>query len=233
MVIFPLSSTNAIASHLIPSAVSDSTPRDRIFELYTTIRERDVLTSEHSRRVAIYAQRLARWLGYSRAEAQQYALLGRIHDIGKVWITDAILNKQTPLTPGEYSMIRNHAANGAGIVHGYDLSDFFVTGVQSHHEEYDGTGYPDRLVGTDIPEPARLIAIVDAFDVITSDRPYKQAASVNDAITEITAQSGIHFDPEFVSAFVTMLRHYPHFLVEARICVVPHHAAWHEIATNF
>jgi putative nucleotidyltransferase with HDIG domain len=233
VVALPSSMVSRIDSHLTPELVSKSREYDRIAAIYATIRERDIPTAEHSRRVAIYAHRLARALGFSREAARPYDRLGRIHDVGKAWITETILNKRGPLTPEEIAVVRAHASNGARIVAGYDLPDFYVQGVHSHHEAYNGSGYPDQISGDDIPLAARVIAIADAFDVITSDRPYKTAATLDVAMAELKSGAGKQFDPVFVQVFAEVALHYPQFIVPARLCVLPTNTARHKIASGF
>jgi putative nucleotidyltransferase with HDIG domain len=222
-----------IDSHLTPELVSDTSMRDRIFSIVTSIRERDVVTSEHSRRVAIYLQRMARALGFSRELAQQYALLGLLHDAGKAWISDDILNKTGSLTPEELNIIRAHATNGAMIVAGYDVPDFFIEGVYHHHEAYNGSGYPDHLIGDAIPLSSRMVAIADTFDVITSDRPYRVAASLDAALAEIESKINIQFDGQLAHVFIALARKFPHFLVPARLCVIPQNSVRVQVTTGF
>ncbi len=228
-----------IDSHLTPAEVSATSERDRLFALVNVIRERDVLTAEHSRRVATYAQRLARALGHDRAQAHDFGLLGLIHDVGKVWITDGILKKTGPLTQDEYRAIQQHAPSGGSIVSGYDLPAWLAQGVRHHHEAHDGSGYPDGLAGDAIPYAARIIAVVDAFDVITSDRPYKQAVAFDIALDAIARDAGTKLDPLIARSFVEMAAHWPqpHFVVPPRLCIVASRtnadAAWVQIATGF
>lgn len=213
----------------------DETANERISLLIRAIRERDILTFEHSRRVAIYARRLARALGYTHAEARRFALLGLIHDVGKMWMGD-ILKKTTALTPEEYNRIKDHAFIGYKLALGYDLPHFYADAIHHHHEMYDGNGYPERLSGEEIPSASRLIAVVDAFDVITSARPYKMAESLEEALVEIEDDAGKHFDPLLAATFITVAKRHPSFLVPPRICVVPwgeKSNAWYQIVTGF
>jgi HD-GYP domain-containing protein (c-di-GMP phosphodiesterase class II) len=221
-------------SHLLPESVSGFSARERLFNVVQVVRERDILTFEHSRRVAIYARRLARALGHTGDDAQQYALLGLVHDAGKIMIGEAILNKCGALTPAEIDEIRQHATIGALLIAGYDLPEFFTPAVRHHHEAYNGSGYPKHLCGDAIPEAARLIAIVDAFDVITSARPYKVAeTSLTVALDTIAADAGRQFDPEMARVFVDVARQRPHFIVPARLCAVKTGTARDQIATDF
>lgn len=224
-------------SHILPAQVSNLDDRQRIFAIVETVRQRDILTYEHARRVAIYAQRLARRLGAARAEAERFALAGQIHDAGKSWIADAILKKTGTLNAEEFDIIRAHTIIGERIADAYDLPEFFTQAVRHHHENYDGSGYPDGLSGIAIPFVARVLAVADAFDVITSERPYKQAATMDDALAEITRMAGSQFDPALAGVFADLAREHERFVVPARICAVPwnpqHAGAWYQIATEF
>jgi putative nucleotidyltransferase with HDIG domain len=243
VVVAPLPSFNSVPpgqrpdAHILPAHVSSLGERQRIFAIVATVRERDILTFEHSRRVAIYAQRLARRLGYSHPEAEHFALAGQLHDAGKSWITDAILKKSGGLDDDEYATVRAHTIIGERMAMAYDLPQFFTQAVRHHHENMDGSGYPDGLSGTAIPFVARLLAVVDAFDVITSERPYKDAATVEVACAEIARMAGHQFDPALAAAFIELANSHPKFVVPARICAVPwnpHQAGvWYQIATGF
>ncbi|MNY20091.1 Cyclic di-GMP phosphodiesterase response regulator RpfG [compost metagenome] len=130
-------------------------------------------------------------------------LAAPLHDIGKIGIADAILSKPGKLTPEEMAIMREHVTIGARILErgGSDLIRTAELIAQSHHEKWDGTGYPDRLSGTDIPIEARIVAIADVFDALCSERPYKPAWPIEKAYAEIVRCSGAHFDPQCVAAF--------------------------------
>ncbi len=243
MVLAPMPAFNSwpqherLDHHILPEHVSTLDDRQRIFAIVEAVRQRDILTFEHSRRVAIYAQRLARCLGYGRAEAEQFALAGQIHDAGKFWITDAILKKTGTLSDDEFATIRAHTIIGERLALAYDLPAFYTQAARHHHENFDGTGYPDALSGEQIPFVARLLAVVDAFDVITSERPYKEPATIAVALAELERMAGTQFDPALARAFIDLTGGQEAFIVPARICVVqwnPEHAgAWYRIATEF
>ena len=217
------SSYYSLASHrgqyMPPEAVSQSTVHERAFALIRSLSERDAITYEHSRRVATYAYKLARTLGMPKTEARHYLLLGLLHDIGKMWVGE-ILTRDGMLTDEEYARIKTHATIGERMIQVYDLPAFYAEGVRHHHEAYDGRGYPDGLSGDAIPFAARIITIVDAFDVITSDRPYKMAATAAEAIAEITHHAGQQFDPALVAALANRLEQDPRFVIPQRICPV-------------
>jgi HD-GYP domain-containing protein (c-di-GMP phosphodiesterase class II) len=224
-------------NHIRPAQVSQLDDRQRIFAIVETVRQRDILTFEHSRRVAIYAQRLARRLGCGRDEAEHFALAGQIHDAGKSWITDGILKKTGALSDDEFATIRAHTIIGERMAAAYDLPAFFTQAVRHHHENFDGTGYPDGLSGDAIPFVARVLAVVDAFDVITSERPYKEPAKIAVALNELERMAGTQFDPEIARAFIDITGGQETFIVPARICAVPWNpqqsGVWYRIATEF
>ncbi len=224
---------------ILPGEVSGQNERQRILAIFETVRQRDILTAEHSRRVGIYAQRLARQLGHHRAEIAAFGLAGRIHDAGKSWMPNDILKKTGELSSEETAFIRGHTTIGERIAIAYDLPQFYLDAIRNHHEWFDGSGYPDKLAGTQIPFVARLLAVVDAFDVITSDRPYRSAAECAHAVDEIRRAMGRQFDPEIAEAFIAMVNHQEpaDFLVAARLCPVPwdpaRSGAWYQIVTTY
>jgi cyclic di-GMP phosphodiesterase len=165
---------------------------------------RDFETAGHSDRVVAYSLRLGRELGLSHKELialEQGALL---HDIGKIGVRDSILLKSGALTEPEWEEMREHINYGLRIISGIDFLSGASPVVGEHHEKYDGSGYPAGLQGTMIHINARIFAVADAFDAITSDRPYRKAASYDAAREEIVANSGQHFDPEVVKAFLAV-----------------------------
>ena len=167
----------------------------------------DVRASEmsgHSVRVGRYAVALASRLGYDETSLARLAHASWLHDIGKLGIPDAILNKPGPLTAAEAAIMRSHVQIGYELVLQVPSLAPAAELVLAHQERYDGTGYPDGLAGEAIPRDARVFAVADALDAMTSDRPYRQAMSWEEAGAEITAQSGRHFDPEVVDAFLAL-----------------------------
>ncbi len=199
-----------------------------IYELAESIRERDVITYTHCRRVAIYANRLARALGLSRRAARDVALAGLVHDLGKTWIQNDILMKDAPLSVDEREKMKRHPGIAARILQAYDVPDALVDAVLHHHEAYDGRGYPDGLAGDAIPNEARILTIADVFDVITSARPYKEPVSAATARERMLADSGTFFDPGYTAAFVALLDAREDFLLP-HMPVVPefdHAAEW-------
>ena len=146
---------------------------------------------------------VAKGLGLSDERCRMIYLAAPLHDVGKIAIADAILSKPGKLTPDEMAIMRQHVIIGARILEN-GSSDLIRTAeliALSHHERWDGTGYPDRLSGKDIPIEARIVAIADVFDALCSARPYKQAWPIAKARAEIVGLSGSHFDPACVAAF--------------------------------
>ena len=174
-----------------------------IWRLARAIEYRDGDTGEHVSRVALISRLIAQGIGLSAQRCRIIYLAAPLHDIGKIAIADAILSKPGKLTPEEMAIMREHVTIGARILEN-GSSDLIKTAeliAQSHHERWDGAGYPDRLSGTDIPVEARVVAIADVFDALCSERPYKKAWPIEKAYAEIIACSGTHFDPDCVAAF--------------------------------
>lgn len=174
-----------------------------IYRLARAIEYRDGDTGEHVSRVAQISQLIAEGIGLAPDRCRMIYLAAPLHDIGKIGIADAILSKPGKLTPEEMTIMREHVTIGARILE-RGSSDLIRTAeliAQSHHERWDGTGYPDRLSGTDIPVEARIVAIADVFDALCSERPYKKAWPIEKAYAEIIKSSGSHFDPACVTAF--------------------------------
>jgi putative nucleotidyltransferase with HDIG domain len=172
--------------------------------LATALEARDVETKGHSDRVVTYCIRLGAQLQLASPELVTLEHGALLHDIGKIGVPDAILLKRGALTEDEWKLMRRHVEYGAQIIRGID----FLTGasriVAQHHERYDGSGYPNRLEGELICQGARIFAVADAVDAITSDRPYRQARPFEEAAEELTRCTGSHFDPEIVKAFTTV-----------------------------
>ncbi|MBB5391029.1 putative two-component system response regulator [Herbaspirillum sp. SJZ102] len=168
---------------------------------------KDNETGMHVIRMSHYAKTLALRAGYGEAEAEELLHAAPMHDVGKIGIPDAILQKPGKLEPEEWFIMQQHARIGADII-GEHASGLLKTArliALYHHEKWDGSGYPNGLSGNDIPQAARIIAIADVFDALTSARPYKSAWSVDDALDLIRRESGRHFDPELVPLFIECL----------------------------
>lgn len=188
-----------------------------IHELARSVRERDELTYDHSRRVAIYANRLARHTGWGRSDARDLALAGLIHDLGKTWIKNAVLHKPSELSAVEREEMQRHPVIAARILQIYAAPEQMVATVLHHHEAYDGHGYPSGLVGEAIPLGARILSIADVFDALTSARPYRAAKSLEYTRDWIADHARTHFDPALVSAFVELLDQHSAFMIPPRV----------------
>ncbi len=168
------------------------------------IESRDAYTGGHVMRVTAYALALGQKLGLSEDEQAVLRLGGLLHDIGKVAIPDKILNKTDRLTDAERDVMQAHPAVGHAILGRIPHLDRSNEIVRSHHERWDGTGYPDRLAGSDIPFLARILAITDSFDAMTSDRPYRKCLSFDAAMAEIKKCAGTQFDPDLAEVFLSL-----------------------------
>lgn len=169
-----------------------------------SIDERDGCGRGHSRRVSLLATRLSEATGADEHVTAQAGLAGLLHDVGKSSIPSSILSKPGRLTDEEFSIVRHHPRLGYEMLREVPGLESILPGVLHHHERFDGNGYPNRLQGDDIPLIARILAITDAFDAMTSPRCYREACTCDDALTELKLQSGKQFDPALVSAFLNI-----------------------------
>jgi response regulator RpfG family c-di-GMP phosphodiesterase len=171
--------------------------------LVHALEAKDAYTSGHSARVSRYAVKTAVQLGYTAERLEQVRLGGELHDIGKIGTREDILHKPGPLTPEEFQHVKGHAALGERILAPFLTESPTVLGiVRSHHERLDGGGFPDGLSGDRIPREARIVAVVDAFDAMTTSRAYRSPRTPADALDELRRCAGTHFDPEAVEAFL-------------------------------
>jgi putative nucleotidyltransferase with HDIG domain len=171
--------------------------------LAMAIDAKDQITHGHIRRVQGYAAGLAKALGVTDArELRAIEAAALLHDMGKLAVPEHILNKPGKLTPAEYERMKTHSSVGAQILSAIDFPYPVVPIVRHHHENWDGTGYPDGLKGNDIPLGARIMAVVDCYDALTSDRPYRPALSDDEALAIIEARKGTMYDPQVTDAFV-------------------------------
>jgi len=170
--------------------------------LVHALEAKDAYTSGHSTRVARYAVKTAVQLGYTGDRLEHVRLGGELHDIGKIGTREAVLNKPGPLSPEEFEHIKEHTALGERILAPFLSESPIVLGiVRSHHERLDGHGFPDNLTGDTIPIEARIVAVVDAFDAMTTNRAYRPSRTPADALEELQRCTGAHFDPAVVDAF--------------------------------
>lgn len=173
--------------------------------LAAAVEARDPYTEKHSERMAEYAVDTARELGLSMSTAEIIRYAAILHDIGKIGIDDRILGKQSGLTPEEWAKIRKHPSIGKDILSQIDSLNKASELIYSHHERYDGKGYPGKFKGENIPIGARILAVIDAYDAITSKRPYRPAYSAKEAIDELKEKAGTQFDAKVVEAFLKVL----------------------------
>jgi putative nucleotidyltransferase with HDIG domain len=172
--------------------------------LVTALEFRELETTMHTRRVVLYSMALAQKMGLSDDQTQQLRRGALMHDIGKIGVPDAILNKPGPLSEDEWVQMRRHSSLGVDILEGIMFFQGAIDIVGASHEQYDGSGYPHGLKGEEIPLGARIFAVVDALDAITSDRPYRKAQSFDVALKEIKSKRGTQFDPKVVDAYLAI-----------------------------
>ena len=171
--------------------------------LAAAVEARDPYTGGHLERVTHYALAIARSLGWTGERITEAEMGAILHDIGKIGIHDAILRKAGPLTDEEWVHMRSHPVIGTQILRGISFLEPVIPYVRHHHERWDGKGYPDGLAGENIPIGGRLIAVADAFDAMTSSRPYRPALPVDAALAELRSSTGRQLDPRIVEAFMS------------------------------
>jgi len=193
----------------------------RSFELYTRMRKmyldtirtlaaaidaKDPYTHGHSDRVSKLAVQLARKMDFVETEIEYVEYAAILHDIGKIGIEDQILGKKDKLTDREYERIKEHPVIGAGIIESIEFLRGCSKTVMHHHERFDGKGYPAGLKGEEIPKLARLLGIVDAYDAMNSNRPYRIKLSAQNILSELENEAGKQFDPNMVKVFISLVK---------------------------
>ena len=173
--------------------------------LAKTVDAKDSYTNGHSERVADYSREIAKRYGYDEDRQEEIYMMGLLHDVGKIGVPDQVINKPARLTDEEFSMIKQHPAKGAEILKTVSEMPKLVTGARWHHERFDGKGYPDGLKGEDIPEEARIIAVADAYDAMTSTRSYRALLAQDIVKGEIEKGMGTQFDPKFAKIMIEMI----------------------------
>ena len=170
--------------------------------MVATIDAKDGYTHRHSERVSATAVALARELGLGADELRAVRLSGLLHDVGKIGVAESILNKPGRLTEREFNEMKHHTTHGERILRHIQNPSFqsILPGVRSHHERWDGSGYPDQLAGADIPLLERLIAVADTLDALSSDRVYRRGSTLEETVTYIAERAGQWFDPDVVHA---------------------------------
>ncbi len=173
--------------------------------LATAIDAKDSYTNGHSTRVATYAKMIASRAGYSKDDQDEIYMMGLLHDVGKIGVPDEVINKPDKLTPEEFELIKKHPVIGSEILNTIKDRPKLATGARWHHERYDGKGYPDGIAGKEIPEEARIIAVADAYDAMTSRRRYREILPQDKVREEIVNGTGTQFDPGFAKIMLSMI----------------------------
>ena len=173
--------------------------------LASAIDAKDSYTNGHSMRVANYSVMLAKCSGKTEDECEKIRIIALLHDVGKIGVPDAVINKEGKLTDEEFKMIKEHPTIGFDILSKIKISPQLSVGAHYHHEKYDGSGYPDGLKGDNIPEVARLIAVADAYDAMTSKRSYRDALPQEYVRTELVKGIGTQFDPTYAWLMIGLI----------------------------
>lgn len=174
--------------------------------LASTLEEKDPYTSGHSERVCYYSDFICKRLSFEPKDRTELQIASYLHDIGKIGISNRFINKKGTLSSTDWAIIKQHSNKSIELLAPLKLSSNILSFIQHHHEHYDGTGYPDGLAGEQIPIGARIIAISDAYDSMTSNRPYRKPLSNEEAKTELTQCSGKQFDPKLITIFLDVLK---------------------------
>jgi diguanylate cyclase (GGDEF)-like protein/PAS domain S-box-containing protein len=186
---------------------SRSTKSKIVKSLVDTLSEKSNETKEHSERMSKLAKGFGSFLGLNNSQLQRLSLLGTLHDIGMITIPESILNKPDKLTEAEWKIVKKHPETGYQITSASEEFKIIADDILAHHERWDGSGYPQELKGVDIPYLARIITIVDAYDVMTHDTSYKSAVSKEDALQEIKKCAESQFDPDLAEEFIDFIKH--------------------------
>ncbi len=199
-----------LQSNLSHEVVRKTQENEKLFihvvsALAQAIDAKDTYTSGHSNRVANYSKEIAARHGYNDTRQREIYMMGMLHDVGKIGVPDTVINKPARLTDDEYETIKNHPVLGARILGSIKEMPQLAYGARWHHERIDGRGYPDGLVGDDIPEEARIIAVADAYDAMTSFRSYRDPMPQEKVREEIQKGMGTQFDPTFAKIMIEMI----------------------------
>lgn len=178
---------------------------ETIIAIAKAVDAKDERTSQHSQRVSQYSEMIARELGFSEKECENLRRAALMHDIGKIGIPDAILNKPARLTDDEYAVMKSHVTRGSEILKDFTMIEHVVEGARFHHERYDGKGYPDGLKGEEIPLYGRIIGVADAFDAMTANRVYRKQMDFGYVLNEMKNGRGTQFDPHIVDIMLRLI----------------------------
>ena len=197
-------------SHQVAIAIDNAGLHEELRETFyqtaealaDAIEKRDPYTGNHTKRVMGYSMAIARYLDFSDTEMENLRLASILHDVGKIGIEDSVLRKASELDQAEFDKIKVHPALGEEILGHIKMLKQILPGMKHHHERLDGKGYPDGLKDGEIPMIARIIAVADTFDAMTTDRPYREALKGDDAAMELKKHAGTQFDPQIVEAFI-------------------------------
>jgi HD-GYP domain-containing protein (c-di-GMP phosphodiesterase class II) len=189
-----------MATELKPEA----TAMRRVHQLAMAVDLKDRYTHHHSERVAVYATATAVRLGLSLELIRRIVIAGKLHDVGKIAVSDDVLLKPGALTEGEFELVKSHSEQGERIVESLGIEGL-AAWIRHHHERWDGRGYPDGMAGERIPLPSRILGAADALDAMTTARAYSEALSVDRAIHELRENAGSQFDPEVAACLVELL----------------------------
>jgi putative nucleotidyltransferase with HDIG domain len=194
----------------------EKTHFETIMAFSEALEARDQYTAGHSRRVMEYSKGIGQRMKLDKPDIEDLKRSALLHDIGKIGIPDIVLKKKTKLTDEEYTTIKSHPETGAAILKYIKAFKDLVPAVYHHHERFDGEGYPDGVKGTAIPLHARIIAIADTFDAMTSNRSYRSALSFRSALSELKRNKGIQFDPDIADIFIEILQESPFYFSRFR-----------------
>ena len=189
----------------IPGTVTRPNNLSDVYDIASAVEAKDPYTYGHSKKVNIYAVALAEAIGLSPDEVSTLSAAALLHDIGKVGIPDKVLNKKGKLTKEDWETIKAHPKLGANIITNIPKLAPSVNSILYHHERWDGGGYPEGLKGEEIPIEARILAIADSFEAMTSARPYRPALSLEEVVTELRQGAGLQFDPKLVAVFIDII----------------------------
>ena len=190
-----------------PEKLSRKEYMESIHALINLVESKDPYTKRHAVKVSANAGGLARYIGLPERDVEGIKIAGVLHDIGKLGVRSSILLKNSSLTKEEYNEVRKHAQIGADIVKPLKFLDEVISIIKHHHENYDGTGYPDSLKKEEIPLGARVLSVADVYDALTSERAYRKAFSSEEALEIMKKESGKKYDPKILEAFLDYLSH--------------------------
>lgn len=191
---------------MLPGKITTADLHEMVDVLAAALDAKNPWTHGHSERVAEFSLQIAKAMGLSCQEQDRIHIGGHLHDIGKIGIPDSILNKSGKLTEEEFRMIRKHAEIGSDILGKVKIFIPILDIVRSHHERFDGQGYPDKLAGEKISLGARIVGVADAFDAMTTVRPYRLALTLESSLEEVKRCRGSQFDPEIVEVLLFLAK---------------------------